>query len=418
MNPRILFLCFWLTSNICVYAGGGFELSLSGYRHLGMGYTGVATAFDSYSIYLNPGALGFVKHNYIQLGASFVNPSITFRAQNFNTQSFAAESENMDSILFTPFSLFAAWRRPGSRFTFGISVNNPFGYRTRWEDNWKGKSIVQESAINSLYIQPTVSYRIDDKMGVGVGLVYSLGNFLLRKSLPIIGRNNAGSWVELSGKGNGIGFNAGFFFRPNPRLSLGINYRSGIRLPVQEGKLNFNVPVSQRSEYEKDSVFSTTLSFPGILSFGMSYQLQNDLIAAIDVNFTQWEVYDQLDIQLQNPDVQIRDLDEVIERNFKNSYSVRLGVEYQINPNNYLRFGALYNQSPVREEYVSPELPDLNSIGMTIGYGRTIFNHFQVDIAYKFEYSPETFGELQKQNFSGLYESITNVLGVGVSYVF
>jgi len=418
MNQKILFICLWLVSNMGMYAGGGFELSLSGYRHLGMGYTGVATAFDSYSIYLNPGALGFIKNNYIQLGASFVNPSTTFRSQNFNTQSFSAESENMDSVLFTPFSLFAAWRRPGSRFTFGIGVHNPFGYQTRWDDNWKGKSIVQESSINSLYIQPTLSYRIDDRIGVGVGLVYSLGNFLIRKSLPIIGKNNTGSWVELSGNGNGIGFNAGFFFRPNPRLSLGINYRSGIQLPIQDGKLNFNVPVSQRSEYEKDSVFSTTLSFPGILSFGMSYQLQNDLIVAIDLNYTQWEVYDQLEIQLQNPDVQIRDLDEVIERNFKNSYSVRLGVEYQMNPTNYLRFGAIYNQSPVKEEYVSPELPDLNSIGMTIGYGRTIFNHFQVDIAYKFEYSPETFGELQEQNFSGLYETITNVLGVGVSYIF
>ncbi len=400
------------------YGGGGFELSLSGYRQLGMGYTGIATAFDSYAVYLNPGAMGFIKYNYIQLGASFVKPSTTFRAQNFNTQSFAAESENMDSVLITPISLFATWRKPGSRFTYGIGVHSPFGYKTRWDDDWKGKSIVQESSVNSLYIQPTVSYRIDDRMGVGIGFVYSLGNFLIRKSLPIIGKNNTGSWVEIGGSGNGIGYNIGFFFRPNPRFSLGVNYRSGVDITIDEGTLNFNVPVSQLNEYKKDSVFNSTLPLPGIFSVGMSYQLRNDLIAAIDINVTRWNVYDEIPINLQNPDVQIRDVDDVIDRNFKNSLAVRLGVEYQMNPTSYLRFGAIYNQSPVKEDYVSPELPDVNKIAMTLGYGRSIFNHFQIDIAYKFEYSPETFGEFQQKNFSGLYETFTNVLGVGVSYVF
>jgi len=418
MKKLIAFVGVSLAFFSYTQAGGGFELSLNGYRYLGMGYTGTGLAFDSYSVYLNPGALGFIKRNYIQLGASFVKPSTTFLAQNPNSQGFAAETENMDSVLITPFSLFGAWRKEGSRLTFGIGVNNPFAYNTRWDENWKGKSIVQESSLSSIYILPTVSYRINDQFGIGGGLIYGLGNFLIRKSIPRSGKNNTQSWVEQSGSGRGLGYNLGLYYKPSDRLALGVNFRSNLSLDMDEGKINFSVPPSQRSEFEKDSVFTTEIDLPGALNVGMSYQLRNDLVVAMDINYTFWQVYDVINIEFRSPDTRISNVDNEIVRNFENAFSVRMGVEYAINRNSFIRFGAIYNKSPVQDTFVSPEFPDTDHIGLTAGYGILLFNHFQIDVAYKFEYSPETFGELASKNFSGLYETITNVLGVGVSYVF
>ena len=52
-----------------------------------------------------------------------------------------------------------------------------------WGDNWSGAHLVQEINLTAFTFQPTVSYKICDRLSVGAGLTVSWGNFDLSRSL-------------------------------------------------------------------------------------------------------------------------------------------------------------------------------------------------------------------------------------------
>lgn len=398
--------------------GDGFKLNLTGARYLGMGYAGVGLALDGSAIYINPGALGFLKSNSFQLGTSFVRPSTTFSAQTQGGQNLF-DPEDMEENTITPISLFANWRRHDSRLTFGIGVYNPFGYDNQWPPTWQGKLIAQESLLNSLYIQPTVGYRINDQIGIGAGIVYGFGNFLTRRALDINGRNNTEGWLELAGRGNGVGYNIGVLFKFGIRTTGGLNYRSGMRIDVEEGEVNFNVPPSLQSEFSKDTTFSTDFTLPGTLGMGLSYKFLDNLVFALDVDYTFWSVYDEVQLNYELPEEELNPrIPTNLVKNFKNTFSIRLGGEYTIQNRYFLRFGALFSQSPVQDEYVNPEFPDSDRIGVTAGAGILLSNSLMIDLAYKYDFTGESFGELRERVFAGKYESTTNILGLSFSYNF
>lgn len=409
---------------ICLIPGltkgnDGFKLNLSGARYLGMGHTGLGLSLDASSIYLNPGAMGFLKKNSIQLGSSFLRPSTTFSPQTQGGQSLAPETIDMLDNTITPVSVFANWRAPDARVTFGIGVYNPFGYKTQWPKSWKGKLISQESSINSLYVQPTVSYRINDRFGIGAGLSYGFANFLSQKILDINGRNNTEGWLELSGRGNGVGYNLGCFFKLGIRTSIGINFQSPMNIAVEEGQVSFNVPPSLQSEFERDRTFTTDFTFPGSIGAGLSYKSLDNLVFALDVNYTFWSSYDALQLTYPNaPDEVNQRLPKSLVKNFKNTFSIRMGTEFILQNRYFIRFGAMFNESPVQDEFVSPEFPDSDRIGLTTGLGIKLFEDLLLDVAYKFNFTGESFGELREDVFVGKYESTTNVLGIALNYNF
>ncbi len=384
-----------------------------------MGYTGIGLALDASSIYVNPGAMGFLKKNSIQLGSSFLRPSTAFSPQTLGGQSLAPETINMLDNTITPISVFANWRGKNNRVTFGLGVYNPFAYITQWPESWKGKLISQESSINSLYVQPSISYRINDQIGIGAGLTYGFGNFLVRRILDINGRNNTEGWLELSGQGNGVGYNLGIFYKPNIRTTIGLNFRSPMDIRVEDGEVSFNVPPSLQSEFERDSTFTTEFSFPGTLGVGISYKSLDNLQFALDIDYTFWKVYDELELTYPSEEEESNPrLPKSLVKNFKNTFSIRLGAEYTLQNRYYIRFGVMFNESPVQDEFVSPEFPDSDRIGLTTGVGIRLFEDFLVDLAYKFNFTGESFGELREKVFVGKYESTTNVLGVALNYNF
>lgn len=52
-----------------------------------------------------------------------------------------------------------------------------------WGDNWSGAHLVQEINLSAYTIQPTVSYKICDRLSIGAGLMVAWGKFDLSRSL-------------------------------------------------------------------------------------------------------------------------------------------------------------------------------------------------------------------------------------------
>src|SRR6185436_7402725 len=62
-------------------SAGGFQANLQGIKQNGMAQTGVGTSLDAASVFLNPGAMSFLKHRMnFNVGANFVIPTISYQS--------------------------------------------------------------------------------------------------------------------------------------------------------------------------------------------------------------------------------------------------------------------------------------------------------------------------------------------------
>src|SRR5687768_16701314 len=105
------------------------------------------------------------------------------------------------------------------------------------------------------------------------------------------------------------------------------------------------------------------------------------MVLAFEFNLTGWAVYDSLNFYYNNQATS----DIKNPRRFEDAMSFRIGAEYDVTESTTLRGGLLYDESPIRDEYVSVEIPDGNRFGLTAGLTQKIGDRFEIDAAYIFQ---------------------------------
>jgi long-chain fatty acid transport protein len=296
----------------------------------------------------------------------------------------------------------------------GVGVYTPFGSRAQWDDNWKGQFIIREIDLKTIFIQPTLSWRINDHFGIGAGFVITTGSFSLRKGIPV--QNLAAEYGEGNLKGNalGNGFNTGIYFASG-KLSAGISYRSSVNAKVDEGNATFSVP-GYLEQFFPDTKFSASIKLPSVLSLGLGYKLSNKISLAADVNWVGWSSYDSLRINFETNTEKLEDISSA--RQYEDVFIYRLGAEYFLNNKLTFRAGFYYDISPVPDGYLTPETPDSDRIGATAGASFNLKNHFHIDVSLLYNQSQKRTDTNLETGFSGTYQTKTVIPGIGFSYMF
>lgn len=395
-----------------VTIAGGFQINLQGQKQTGMGHAGTGLCMDNATILFNPGAMSFLDSlRGFTLGASFIMPRTTYLEPYPGTYT-----SNIEKNTGTPITLYAVYKfKKTAKWNVGLGVYNPFGSKVQWPDDWKGQFLIREIDLKTFFIQPTVSYKLNDKIGLGVGFVYATGSFALRKGVPI--QDTLGNYGEgtLDGKASGYGFNAGIYFKANEKLSIGFDYRSQVNVSVDGGSAEFTVP-SSVSNYFPTTTFSTGLSLPQVATLGVGYKFNSKLTMALDVNFIGWKSYDSLIIDFADNTDKLKDIHSA--REYQNSYIFRLGAQYELNEKWSARLGAYYDMSPVKAGYLTPETPDADKIGITAGATFKVTKKIFVDASLLYIEGLKRSDINLENQFGGTYKSKAVVPGIAISYVF
>lgn len=357
-----------------LYAGG-FQVNLQSVRQTGMAHTGTGLLHDNSLLFFNPGGVALLDSvQGINVGGSFIFPKVEFKDPAGN---YYAEPEKH---VGTPFHAYANFRwKKFSALHFGLAVYTPFGSRLQWPDDWKGKFLIQEINLKTIFIQPTLSYRITPKLGIGFGFVFATGSFSLRKAIPLQNKEGAYGQASLNGDAKGKGFNAGIFYQLNKQFSLGFNYRSKVKASINEGSANFTVPGSV-AEFFPNSTFSTGLSLPSVSTLGIGYQMTEKIQLAFDFNYIGWSAYDSLIIDFGSNTEKLADVRS--PRQYKNTFIARCGINVQLNKKLGIRTGIYYDLSPVQDGYLSPETPDADKLGLSAGLSYTFAKWLVADAAF------------------------------------
>lgn len=392
-------------------SAGGFQTGPQSARQLGLGGAGTAYTRDIAVIFYNPGALGHLD----SLTRISVGGMATARLSSF----LGSDSRRLtqQKVQPQPGGYLYAATPVGKQLSVGLSVNQPFGYDTRWPQTWEGRSVVQESRLTTVYVQPTVAYKLNENFSLGAGFIYAYGDMRQQRALGQYDDRSAQASYE--GSGHGYGASVGLYGRAAENLSFGISYRAPVKLKVDNGKATFSgVPDRDAALYPASAGFTTQVDLPSTLAVGLADHMTKNLLVTFDFHLTNWSSYDSLNFELNNNAPRVAS-----GRGYEDAMAFRIGAEYTVSPGLLLRAGVSYDETPVRDEFITADLPDANMLGGSLGLSLAVKPNLLLDMGYSYSQGGDRRARVNQtrevvSSIDGTYRTAVHRVAFGISYSF
>lgn len=344
----------------------GFAIPEQSAKSLGMAGVGVAADVGPAAIYYNPGALGWEEGIAAELTGTAIIP--TFRYEPLRSIDGTAASAKTQAF-FAP-ALFAGF--PVGPLHLGLGVFSNFGLGLEWPPGFDGRFESQRSSLQTFTMNATVAWKLHRHVSLGAGFDLVRATVELSQRLNMI---DAEGLLTLGGGTWGAGANAGIAARfLDDRLTLGFSYRSAVSLGF-EGRADFVVP----PEFEatlRDQAIRTTIVLPHILSLGVGFKPVPRLQLSLEGSYTTWSSIEEFHFDFEDDA-----LDQRLRRDWVNTFTVRLGAQWEVVNKLTLRLGAGFDQTPAPAQTLSPSLPDSHRLFGSVGVGYRLGN-FALDAGY------------------------------------
>jgi long-chain fatty acid transport protein len=403
----------------------GFAIFEQGAR--GMGFAGAYTAqsADGSAIFHNAAGIAFLRNRQIYFGGTAIQPSSDFTGANpFPGESIVEKGDV--GLLIPPHAYFT--QPISDRLSFGVGLHVPYGLETGWEnpDTYTGRYISTRARLKGFSLNPTIAYKLEDRLAVGVGFDARFSSLGLERRVPIVNPFTQkvvdGAAVTLeSDTSTGFGFNVGILAKATDSLNVGLSYRHKVKvdyagtatfepIPTGNGDLDLRV----RASLPQGAVpLTTSIEFPAVASFGFAKTIDAWTFEA-DVNWYQWKTFDAIRLEFETEPR----LDETIEEAYQNSFQYRFGLERVLSDTWAVRGGYFFDETPAPPASISPLLPDANRNGFCLG-GSYTSGQLRLDAGAWYVRSAERSTDGQNRDqYNGSYRNRALTLGVSLGYTF
>ncbi len=382
-------------------AASGFALIEQSASGMGNAYAGgAASAEDASTVFFNPAGMANIKGRQFVVAGHVIKPSAKFSNQGSTTASppsgapvaiNGGDGGDAGHLAFVP--NFYYLMDVNSQVKFGLGVNAPFGLKTEYDNGWVGRYQALKSEIQTINFNPSVSYKANDMVSLGVGINYQYIKGELTKAIDFgsictfagaptgVCPNTpqlSDGFFKLTGNDWSWGYNLGALFQVNQDTKVGLAYRSKIDHELS-GDANYtNVPVALAAQ---PSVTNTgvklNITLPETLSLSVAKQIGEKFSVMGDVTRTGWSKLQELRVRFANGAA-----DNVTPENWKDTYRYAIGATYQYNDMWKSRVGIALDQSPVSDQYRTPRVPDNDRTWLTFGAGYKVSSSGTIDFGY------------------------------------
>lgn len=335
----------------------GFQIQEQNASGLGLAYSGMAAAVqDASTAYWNPAGQALLPGIQGAVALNYIIPDTKYTDSGTSTFSaFGNGGQGGESALVP--AMYGTWMIT-PQWSVGLGVNAPFGLATEWDTRWAGQFHAIRSEIKTLNINPTVAFKVNNAIQLGAGLSYQrLEATLTNAASPLV----PGSVGQVKGDDWAWGWNIGALFALGPDARIGVTYRSTLKYTV-EGDLTFNTPALAPLA----SAVKADIELPNVFSVAGSYQLNPKIRLLADWTWTGWDSIQNLTVQRTSGPLVGTNV-STTPLNFKTSWRVGGGVEWEVHQQWLLRGGLAYDTTPVQDAFRTPRLPDEDRIWLALG---------------------------------------------------
>ena len=250
---------------------------------------GAAGAEDATTIFFNPAGMDRLKGKQVTVAGSMVQPSARFSdtgSTGAALQTAGGNGGDAGSLALIPNTYMVMELEPALHF--GLGINSPFGLKTEYDPTWVGRFQAITSKIQTVNLNPSVSYQMNDSVSLGVGVNYQRISGDLTSAVNYsaaaggaLGLNLEGI-SSITGSDSSWGYNFGTLFNITPETRVGLSYRSKITYTLN-GTIAFSgVPAAlAASPLLANGNVTLPISMPDTFSISGFHQLSDkwDLMA-------------------------------------------------------------------------------------------------------------------------------------------
>lgn len=416
MRRYIVTICLLLTSST-VALGSGFSIYEASVRANGM--LGAFSAYADHvsTIYYNPAGLADLDGFRFSGGATIIAPRSSFR--NLTPRApRGAEFDMVEESFLVP-NAFASYQIKDG-LTFGVGVYAPFGLGTEWDEDWVGRGGSIKAEIATLFANPAIGYKLPNfgigDVRIGAGLLISVfGDVQLKRAVTSFTPEGT---FNLDGdmKEAAFGYNLGLLYSPIDMLTFGFTYRSNVEMEFEGDATFSNLPVG----FPSTAGGGATIDMPESFVVAANIKPTDRLTLELDYVWWGWTSFDELRIKFDQTIPALASDELVNERNFQNSYQIRIGGEYTglFVDNLTARAGFAYDENPIQDRFVDPTLPDSDRLLFSGGLTYTVNSMVDIDAAYIFIHSIERTVRNTESGVNGVYNTYANLPSLGVTLKF
>ena len=375
-----------------------FALYEQGVSGLGNAYAGAAAvAEDATTVWWNPAGmarLGAGKH--FAIGGVLISPSTKFSNGSSQTAAFSNPASTgtggdagKDAIV--PSMFYVMDLNP--RMHFGVGISVPFGLKTEYDSDWIGRFQGIMSKVETLNINPSLSYKLSETASIGGGISYQRGKIDLKSGVNYSAIVSGALGPNLEGQnttsvdGDAWGFNIGGLFNVAPATRVGIHYRSSLDYKL-DGNTSFsNVPaafagIPAAAAGTSNGNVKLDVKTPDNLSFSVAHKLNDQWDLLGDLTWWHWSRIKQLPVVRTSGPANGTTL-SALTFNFDDTWRASIGANYKLNGPWTLKLGAAYDQTPVpNAESRTVRLPDSDRYWLSVGAAYQVSRDGKLDFGY------------------------------------
>ncbi len=371
MKRSIFILTAAMAACAQVAQAGGFMLMEQTAAGLGRANAGAGVFGDDASAaWFNPAGMTLLTGKRFQVGTALGAVDGKFEATNGTTDNAS------DGIVPIPF-MHATFQLT-DRIWFGLSVDVPFGMQTKYNDNFVGRNRGISAKVQTIDINPSLAFKVNDAISLGVGVSAQYGSVELVNGI-------AGTGLSSKVKGSDIawGANAGVMFVPTENTRFGLAWRSAVSHDL-DGHLNAytNTGTATAPNLVATRTDSTVkFKTPQTVILSGAWDINEKWTVAGTFRWSDWSTFVDLPVYSRATGTRIA----ATQENWKDCYLFSVGADYRYNDEWTFRAGTAYETSTIREsKYRMTTVPDSARWWLSLGAGWKPNKEWQVDVGYLF----------------------------------
>lgn len=379
----------------------GFALIEQSVSSMGTAYAGgAAQAEDATTIFFNPAGMTRLTGTLVSAGAQIIIPQAKFKDSG---STFAAalggaplgggNGGDAGEAAAVPHAYLS--HQLNEKTWFGFAINAPFGLATKYDDGWVGRYHALKSEVKTINLNPSLAYKVNDKVSLGVGLSAQymeaeLSNAIdfgsIDAATPLgLGLGGPGASdgkVVLEGDSWGWGFNLGTLIDLSEQTRLGLHYRSEIKQTLK-GSADFSgaaqAAVAGVTGIFTDTAVKSSIKLPATASISLFHEINPEWSVMADYTWTNWSKVPELRFDFSNAQP-----DGVTTLNWKNSSRYSIGASYSPASSPWVfRGGLAFDETPIPDSSVrTPRVPGEDRTWVTIGAGYRSSDTLTFDFGY------------------------------------
>lgn len=379
----------------------GFALVEQNVSGLGNAYAGqAAAATDASTIFFNPAGMTYLPDRQVVVAGHLVRPQAEFSG-TVNPDIGGGNGGDAGDLALVPNAYLV--HRLAPDVYLGVGLSAPFGLKTEYDPDWKGRTQAIKSEVKMVNLNPSIAWKAGESLSLGAGVSIQYAEATLTSSA-----GGAGV-ATVKGDDYGWGFNLGALWQASEATRVGLAYRSEVEQTLA-GDVGFSTAATLNGPV------TAAVTLPDSASLSLFHKLDSrwDLLA--DITWTGWSDFRELRIVRTNGVVP----GTPTEENWSDSYRYSLGANYHLNDKLTLRGGVAFDETPVSDAFRTTRIPDEDRTWIAFGAQYRLSRKSAIDVGYAHLFIRDAAIDKAENGvtLAGSYEASVDILSAQLTLDF